>query len=272
MEQKFSLAYLTIPGTHPVDQVEIAAKAGYDAVSLRPISQQLPGEPDFRFENQRLFADLKAALRDTGLGLNDIELARVAEGIDPSIYERPFALAAELGCEYVLSSVWTGNRDFYLPNFEKVCDLAAKFGLKVNLEFVPFAGVNTLELALELLDQAARPNARLLVDTLHAHRCGVTPQRLEAIPRERFGFIHLCDGPAWVPPVDHPDMIGVARAARLYVGEGGIDVAGMLKAMPRNVYSIELPNAAEVEARGKLGHAKRCLETAKEFFAENGIA
>ena len=35
MTRKFSLAYLTIPGTHPVDQIRIAAEAGYDFVSLR---------------------------------------------------------------------------------------------------------------------------------------------------------------------------------------------------------------------------------------------
>ena len=37
MGRKFSLAYLTIPGTNPLDQIRIAAEAGYDFVSLRPI-------------------------------------------------------------------------------------------------------------------------------------------------------------------------------------------------------------------------------------------
>ena len=36
-------------------------------------------------------------------------------------------------------------------------------------------------------------------------------------------------------------------------------------------YSIELPNAAEVAIRGKLEHARRCLETAKTFFAAHQI-
>jgi hypothetical protein len=37
MERKFSLAYLTIPGVDPFDQIRIAAEAGYDYVSLRTI-------------------------------------------------------------------------------------------------------------------------------------------------------------------------------------------------------------------------------------------
>ena len=57
-----------------------------------------------------------------------------------------------------------------------------------------------------------------------------------------------------------------------YVGEGGIDLAGMLKNIPDPpYYSIELPNAAEVAIRGKLEHARRCLETAKTFFAAHQI-
>ena len=30
MSRKYSLAYLTLPGTAPVDQIRIAAEAGYD--------------------------------------------------------------------------------------------------------------------------------------------------------------------------------------------------------------------------------------------------
>lgn len=42
MERKFSLAYLTIPGVDPFDQIRIAAEAGYDYVSLRTIPMGRP--------------------------------------------------------------------------------------------------------------------------------------------------------------------------------------------------------------------------------------
>lgn len=60
-------------------------------------------------------------------------------------------------------------------------------------------------------------------------------------------------------------MIGVAREGRLYPGEGEIDLKGMLKAMPENPISIELPNSIEMKERGPAGHAARCLITAKAF-------
>lgn len=272
MSKLFSLAYLTVPGTHPADQVEIAAKCGYEGVSLRPISMKMPGEPDFRLANEVIFKNVRAALERTGVRLMDIELARVGDGLDVASYEADFEKAAELGAKYVISSVWTPDREAALRQLETVCDMAARYDLLVNLEFMAFANVRTLEESLEVMDILKRPNLKLMVDTLHAHRAGVTQEMLREIPAERFGFVHLCDGPGFIPPLDHPDMTGVARSRRLYVGEGEIDIAGMLHGIANiPYYAIELPNAVQMEARGKLGHAGRCLETAKKYLAANGL-
>ena len=66
-------------------------------------------------------------------------------------------------------------------------------------------------------------------------------------------------------------MLYTAREARYYPGEGVMDIAGMVSAMPEIPLSIELPNLKEMEVRGAKGHAARCLETAKAYFAANGI-
>ena len=267
MKRKFSLAYLTVPGTHPADLVELAALCGYDGVSPRFLSMRLPGEPDFSLESDEIYRSVRDALARTGLPLMDIELARIADGIDVCSYENTIARAAELGAKYIISSVWTENRDFALFELEKLCALAEKYHLLVNLEFMSFSAVRTLDETRNIIRDAGCPNLRLLVDCLHAHRAGVTRTMLEEIPRNEFGFVHLCDGPAWIPPVDHPDMTGAARSGRLYVGEGGVDLAGLLKGVGEvPYYSIELPNIGEMAVRGKLGHARRCLETAKAFF------
>lgn len=272
MKHLFSLAYLTIPGTHPVDQIEIAAKCGYEGVGLRPISMLLPGEPDFRLTNDGIFDGVKAALERTGIRLMDIELARITDGVDVSSYEPQFEKAAELGTEYAISSVWTPDREYTLEQLGKLCDMAANYNMKINLEFMSFSNIHDLKETVEVLDILDRPNLKLMVDHLHAHRASVINEEIANVPKERLGFLHLCDGPAEIPAVDHPDMTGVARAGRKYVGEGGIDLVGMLKSTPEvPYYSIELPNAVEMAARGKIGHASRCLETAKAFFEKNGL-
>ncbi|MDX9916746.1 MAG: sugar phosphate isomerase/epimerase [Gudongella sp.] len=272
MGRKFSLAYLTIPGTKPVDQIRIAAEAGYDFVSLRPIPMHLPGEPLFPFgDDRKLFIEIRNALESNNIRLMDIELARVREDLKVEDYERAFAAGAELGATDVLSSIWTTDKAFCFKEFAKICDLAEKYKLKVNLEFVTFSGVPGLTEALEVLDTVSRPNAFLMVDTFHAHRSRVSIEELAAVDKSKFGFIHLCDGPKEIPSLDDPSMISVAREGRLYPGEGGVEIAQMLRVMPANPISIELPNAIEMEKRGAAGHAARCLSTAKEYLKENKI-
>ena len=59
--------------------------------------------------------------------------------------------------------------------------------------------------------------------------------------------------------------------ARLYPGEGGADIAGMLKELKTDPISIELPNFEQMKAHGADSHTRRCLETAKKYFAEHEL-
>ena len=97
-------------------EVEIAAQAGYDFVSLRTIPMGLPGEASFTLhDNPELFRRTRAALQATGLRLLDIELARILEGVDPRSYLPAMTAAAELGCRHVLSSIWVEDPAVVTP-------------------------------------------------------------------------------------------------------------------------------------------------------------
>lgn len=282
MARKFSLAYLTIPGTNPMDQIRIAKETGYDFVSLRTIPMHLPGEPEFLLDKDpALFEAVKNALKEYDMPVMDIELARVRKDLDIEEYKPAFEAAAKLGATDVLGSVWTRDKVWYTETAGKIADYAKQFGLKYNIEFLPWAGVRNLQDDITLIDTLARDNVYIMVDTLHAGRAGVTAAELARTPAKYFNFIHLCDGPAGKDTDDPKDcvlnnikddlMLYTAREARYYVGEGDIDIAGMIKAMPNIPLSIELPNLKEMEVRGAKGHAQRCLETAKAYFAANGI-
>ena len=278
MARKFSLAYLTIPGTNPMDQIKIAKESGYDFVSLRTIPMHLPGEPEFFLDKDpQLFEATRKALKEYDMPLMDIELARVRKDLDIEEYKPAFEKAAELGGTDVLGSIWDRDKAWYTDTAGKIADMAKEFGLCYNIEFLPWAGVRNLQEDISLIDNLARDNVFVMVDTLHAGRAGVTGQELARTPRKYFRFIHLCDGPAGPdgdPVLDNIKddlMLYTAREARFYPGEGVMDIAGMVKAMPEIPLSIELPNLKEIEKRGVAGHAKQCLDTAKAYFAANGI-
>jgi sugar phosphate isomerase/epimerase len=263
--RQYSLAYLTLYGCPPPEMTYIAGRAGYDFVSLRPIYMGLPGEPDFDLaHNAQLLRQTRTALASTGLGVWDIELARIEDGLDPRKYLPAMEVAAELGTKHVISSIWTADRVFATECFAQLCDLARPLGLIINLEFVTFAGVRTLQEALAVLRAARRENCAVLVDTLHFSRSRVRLEELDGVPHAWFKFVHLCDAPADIPTTTEA-LIRTAREERLYAGEGGIDLAGILRRLPDVPYSIEVPHLARVKELGYAEHAFRCLQTARGY-------
>ncbi len=264
---QYSLAHLTVLGCPPPELTYIAARAGYDYVSLRIIQLGLPGENNYALAEQpEMLRQTKRALQSTGLKVHDIELARIHDDMYPTRYLPAMEVAAELGARAVLSSIWTSNRDYAIEKFGELCDLAKPYGLTVDLEYVPIAGVKTLAEAVQVLRAVNRANAGLMIDTHHFHRAHDKVEDLDGLPTEWFHFAHLCDAPAETP-ADAEEMTRILREGRLYVGEGGIDIAGILNRLPEMVYSIELPNLARVREMGYAEHAYRCLETAKAYTA-----
>lgn len=267
MPNQYSIAHLTALGCTPPELTYIAARTGYDFVSLRPIYMGLPGEPNYELAtNKQMLRDTKAALADTGIKLLDIELARIYDGLDPKRYLPAFEIAAELGGRHVLSSIWTNDRNFAIERFAEVCDLAKPFGLTIELEFVPIASVQNLAGTLDVLNTAKRQNAGLMIDTHHFHRSGDKVEDLDKVPREWFRYFHLCDAPGEIP-TSKVEMTRILREERSYIGEGGIDVASIVNRIPEIPYSIELPNLKRVQELGYEEHARRCLQSAKDYFA-----
>ena len=128
--------------------------------------------------------------------------------------------------------------------------------------------MKTLREATDVLRSVRRENAGLLVDVLHFSRSRVRLDELDAVPREWFHFTHVNDAPAQIPTTEE-GLIHTAREERLYAGEGGIDLAAILRRIPSVPYSIELPHTARVKEIGYAEHAFRCLETMKAYLREH---
>lgn len=272
MSRKYSLAHLTALSCPTPQLVYMAANAGYDYISPRLVNMGVAGEGNYDLASQpALLAQTKAAMKYTGVGIHDIELMRILDGVDVNKYESAISVGAELGAKHVLSSIWTDDKPFYIQKFGELAELAAKYGLGLQLEFVTWASVSTLAQAKEVLEAVNAKNAGVMVDTLHAHRSRVAPAELDACPQEWFNFFHLCDGPAAIPDTKE-ELIVIGRDARRYAGEGAIDIAAYVKRMREDtVCSIELPHLARAAEFGYAEHVRRCIATAKEYFAKHNM-
>jgi sugar phosphate isomerase/epimerase len=264
MNDEFSLAHLTILSCSPPDLIEVAAEAGFDYVSLRPIAVT-PNEPKYPFGNDKnLLKQTKNALNATGLRLLDIELARILPDVNVKGYLPAFEAAAELGAQHVLSSGWTADRQYVSEKFAELCDLAKPFGLTVDFEFVTFAAIGTLADAAAVVRSAGRENGGICIDTLHFFRSNTKLSELDDLPKSWFRFMQVCDAPK-EPPTTTEGLIFAARADRKFLGEGGLDLASVINRFPPMPYSLEIPNAKLALTMSPMDVAKKAINTARAY-------
>ena len=226
----YSLAHLTLINCTPAELVYVAARAGYDAVSPRFITMNVPGEFTHSPLDKAQVQATKTALETTGMQVLDIELARITEDCDPRDFEAALELGGELGARHMIMSAWTTRRDdrnFLLDVYAETCDLAAPYGLTIDLEFPSFSRLRTLDEVLDIVRAADRPNGGILVDTLYLHLSRVDLGELLHVPPEWLHFLHISDCLPGIADT-REGMIQLARDARLYPGEGWIDFAGII--------------------------------------------
>lgn len=267
MTHPYALSYLTVPGVTPPEQTYMAARTGYDLVSYRLFHLGVAGEPDINPTDPQIIRDTKRALAETGLKCFDIELMRILRGLDPRDFLPAFEAGAELGASQVICSAWTdvrNDRKFIVETFAQICDLAAPFGLTVNLEFPAFSRLTTLDEVIDILERTGRRNQGVLVDTLYMHFNKAPLLALERVPPEWINFLHICDADDLAYTRDA--MIQTARDARLYPGEGAIDFWAVNYLFPDLPLSIELPHAKRIAEFGPEQHALNCLIAAKSVF------
>jgi sugar phosphate isomerase/epimerase len=267
---RFSLAHLTVLGCTPAEAAFIAAETGYDFVSFRTIALGLAGEPAYPLhEDRAMLRQTRAALASTGLGLLDIEVARISPDREVDDYRPALETAAELGARHVLAAGYGKEADRVADQFTRLCELARPLGLTVDLEFMPFSDVRNLEAAHALVKASGATNAGILIDTLHFDRSSSSLAQLEGMAPDLFHYAQLNDAPHLEAP-SVEQMLYTARQERLYLGEGEIAVRDIVARLPQVPLSLEIAHAKRQQGLGYKEFARQCLVHAKRYFGAEG--
>ncbi|MEO3999350.1 TIM barrel protein [Mesorhizobium sp. CAU 1732] len=263
-----SLAHFTIIKAGPLELVEFAARAGFDAVGLRiqpPMAAEaivpVVGDPQM----QRA---IKARLRDTGLTLLDVEAFWLMADTDMDAFMAGIETGAELGARHVLVVGNDPDRPRLLDRFARFCDHAKDCGIVPMLEFIPYSQIRSLAEAHAFLVEAGTPDAGLLVDSLHLSRSGGSPAEIAGYDPALFRYAHLCDAPGPIPPADQ--LRHEARNERLYPGEGGLWLEDFVAAFPAGTpFAIEAP-AARHAALGMAEQAALAARMSRDVIERAG--
>lgn len=261
----FSLAWLTATPLTPPRALRLAADLGYGAVGLRALPAAPGGPFDPLIEDRALLAETRAAIRDTGVPVFDMEIVRLGADFAVEAVEPFLDVAAALGARAVLVAGDDPDRGRLTASFAAFAAAAAERGLTADLEFMPWTAVPDARTALAVVEASGAANGAVLVDALHVARSATSLDDVAALPRHRLSYAQMCDAPAAVPTTVE-GLIHTARSERLLPGDGGIDLAGLIARLPDDLpISLELPNVAAKDALGIEEWAGRALAAARKI-------
>ena len=269
MHPEYSLAHLTVLGLSPPRMVAVAAQTGYSYVGLR-LNAVTADEPRYPLHRDRtMLLETKRQLAATGVRVLDIELIRVTPDFDVRDYDELLDVSADLGARHLLAQGADANLERVTEHFAQLCSAAAKRNLTADIEFVTWTETANLARAAAIVRGAAQSNGGLLIDTLHFSRSNDRVAELAQLPRSWFHYAQVCDAPS-EPPKTLDGLIFAARNERMFPGAGGLDLQGILGALPAGIpYSLEIPMAALAKQVGFEQCARLAIESAKDFFAAN---
>ena len=211
---------------------------------------------------------LENTLEKAGVGILDVELARVGPNDDAADFARMMECAGELGAGFALAQIPDHDRKRAIDSFATLCELAAPYDVVVGLEFLPWGPTDDLAAAVEIVTGAAQHNSGIVVDTLHFCRSTSTVDQIRVLPPSLFPYVQLCDAPRYTPFTDD-GLIHTAREARYFPGEAGLELLPLVQALPRVPYALEIPNERMRSDLGTEEFARRALEASRRFLAHS---
>jgi len=252
MEYKYSLNTSTIQGQKLslVEEVEVAAKAGYDAV------EPWISEIDAHVKAGGSLRDLGARIRDHGLTVESAigffawivdDATERAKALDEA--KRNMEMLAQIGGKRIAAPPVGATERTDLPllaaaeRYRALLEVGDQCGVVPQVEVWGFSKTLTRlgEAALVAIE-SGHPNACILADVYHLYKGGSPLMGLTFLNGAAMHNFHLNDYPA-DPPRDR-----ITDADRVYPGDGVAPLTALFQDLRRIGYqgalSIELFNRA----------------------------
>ncbi|WP_328477955.1 sugar phosphate isomerase/epimerase and 4-hydroxyphenylpyruvate domain-containing protein [Streptomyces sp. NBC_00377] len=240
-----SIATVSLSGSL-TEKLTAAARAGFDGVEI--------------FENDLLASpltpeEIRARCADLGLGIDLYQPMRDVEALPAGEFARglrrarhKFEVMSRLGADTVLvcssvSPLAVDDDALAAAQLSELADLARDHGIRVAYEALAWGRhVSTYDHAWRIVETAGHPALGTCLDSFHILSRSSGPKDLagiEDIPGEKIFFLQLADA-----PLLGMDVLQWSRHHRCFPGQGGFDVAGLVRHVLRTGY--EGPLSLEV--------------------------
>lgn len=265
---RLTLGFLTLGAqAAPLDVIAAAATAGFGAVGLR-VSGRLPGDAWPSMEGTRAFERVRTAARDAGVRISSVSGWYMSADTPAGHLLANVQAARALGTGLVCQGCFDPDRARVVAMLRDYAAAAQEAGLRIALEFMPMSELRTLADTLDTSDRVGAGNVGLLIDSLHLARSGAGAQEVADLDPDRIFLTQLCDAPARL----EGSLFEEAMSGRLYLGDGALDLAGLVRALsPQAEIELETPVVADA-ALEPGDRARRAAGKAAAFFQRHFLA
>lgn len=268
---RLGIEMLTLMGMPPIEHVRLAADLGCVSISTGltglPASMIDGGAlyPAWSLETDAvLVRELKAAMRDTGVGIGLGEGFRVRTDGDVRDRAAGLDLMADLGARRINAVSTEPDLARTYDQLGFLADMVIERGMVFTIEFAPPNAINTLAGALAAVEQIGPGRVSILFDAMHFFRSGATVIDLAALDPLLIGYAQLCDAPMIAP--DGLTYMQEAMFERMLPGEGELPLRDWIAALPADVpISLEVPNLAALRGGSPRDHAARAVAAARSL-------
>jgi sugar phosphate isomerase/epimerase len=261
----FGLAPLGFLDVSPIELLTVAAEAGFASINLRT----RPAVPGGAAYPMRVGSELLRACRrriaETGVRVVAIEQVGLDRSTNVASLREMVEAGAELGATRLLCSGDDPNLSTLADRFGELCRLADAFSMAVDLEFMPFRALRTLEDAVGVVSASGAENGWVCLDALHLFRSGGDVEALRAVDPDRLGPLQLCD--AALAPPSPGGLAEEAREHRLLPGRGELPLLEILAAYPAHrPIDAEIPMRRALPTLGARDRARLIAEAMRDLF------
>jgi sugar phosphate isomerase/epimerase len=236
------LCAYTIPAAGFRERVEVAASAGFDAISIRYL--------DYKLARQDGLTDaaVRQLLDDAGVVVADVDVlwewavgGERGERARHEPADRLRAVAAAVGARSVNAvSELDGPLELAAERFGDLCDRLARDDLLVHIEPLPWSSLRDVRTAARIASLAGRPNGGVQIDSWHYFRSGLSNADLDGIDPGVVFAVQLADAPAAV----EEDQADETMHRRQLPGEGELGLVAFVRALDR--LGVQAPLGVEV--------------------------
>jgi 2-keto-myo-inositol isomerase len=222
----YSLNASTIRPTPVLQQIQIAAKAGYKGIEL------WHDAIDRFISDGGTLRDIQQCLQDSGLSVPttiylgdwfDADPNQLATVMDEC--KRRMEQAVILGAPHVIAGPPSGiaDRNIGAQRYRELLELGRALGTAPSMEFLGFVDqINTIEEAIHILDLAEHPKGTTVLDPFHIFRGGGSVNSIQKLSPDQIAVCHFNDTPA------SPERIRQHDHHRVMPGDGHLDLKAYL--------------------------------------------